>query len=283
MMTSQYNILDLSVPIEKNDGEISPFKLRTISHEKGAKVFYRNLILRKKSSWVKKIYNLLLYFWGVRKINSSTFPSNKFLNLEILTLSTHTGTHMDAPFHFGPCSQDQKAMTIEQLPLSWCFSDGVLLDLSKYTSEDDGISLSNVLSVLKEINYQIKAFDIVLFKTGASEMWGSKNYFTKYPYLQPDVIEFFLNKQVKIIGIDTYSFDAPFQLMIDKYFKTKNKSVLWPNHFIGRSLPYFHIERLCNLDKIPSATGFKVCCFPIKIANSGASWVRTVAFLPSNN
>ena len=48
---------------------------------------------------------------------------------EMLTLLTHSGTHVDAPFHYGPISEGAPAATIDELPLEWFFGDGVVLDL----------------------------------------------------------------------------------------------------------------------------------------------------------
>src|SRR5437773_1135830 len=42
---------------------------------------------------------------------------------------THTGTHVDAPYHYGPTSEGQPARTIDQVPLEWCFAPGVVLDV----------------------------------------------------------------------------------------------------------------------------------------------------------
>jgi len=50
--------------------------------------------------------------------------------MERVTLSTHAGTHVDAPIHYGPTSEGLPAKTIDQVPLEWCFGDGVVLDFS---------------------------------------------------------------------------------------------------------------------------------------------------------
>lgn len=63
------------------------------------------------------------------------------------------------------------------------------------------------------------------------------------------------------------------------YQKTKDKNVLWPAHVFGRKKEYCQIERLANLRHLPKPFGFKVACFPIKIAKCGAGWSRVVAFI----
>jgi len=71
----------------------------------------------------------------------------------------------------------------------------------------------------------------------------------------------------------------PFPNMVNDYIKTGDASVLWPAHIYGREKEYCHIERLANLGEIPKPFGFKVACFPVKIRDVGASWIRAVAIV----
>ena len=48
---------------------------------------------------------------------------------EEVTATTHSGTHVDAPWHYGPQSEGKPAKKIDELPIEWFFSDGVVLDL----------------------------------------------------------------------------------------------------------------------------------------------------------
>ena len=60
--------------------------------------------------------------------------------METITVSTHNGTHMDAPYHYhSTMNNGQRAITIDEVPLEWCFSDGVKLDLRSY---EDGYVLT---------------------------------------------------------------------------------------------------------------------------------------------
>jgi len=78
--------------------------------------------------------------------------------------------------------------------------------------------------------------------------------------------------------VDTLGFDRPYKFMMGDFLRTKDASFLWPAHFFGRKREYAHLERLANLDKLP-AFGFKIACFPVRIRNAGASWVRAVAII----
>src|SRR5260370_7044357 len=70
--------------------------------------------------------------------------------VENVTLSTHSGTHVDAPYHYAPTSGGAPARTIDQLPLAWFYSDGVLLDM-RSKSAGGGLSPEDVRRELAPI------------------------------------------------------------------------------------------------------------------------------------
>ncbi len=270
-------LIDLSAEIEQNEGEIAPYKIKQIWHTKGADSFGRHLAFSKKETLWKRATSIANFLLG-KKIDHSVFPQQEFLNIDIVTASTHTGTHMDSPLHFGSTSEGQKAIPIDEIPIEWCFGDGVLLDLS-HKNPGDFILESDIKQALKVINYKLKPLDIVLIKTGSDKYWGTKEYLFKYCGMSKEATGFLIDRGIKVIGIDTYSFDRPFKNMIDDYFKTKDNAYLWPAHFYGREKTYCHIERLVNLDTIPKPFGFQVACLPIKVKSAGASWVRAIAII----
>jgi cyclase len=67
--------------------------------------------------------------------------------------------------------------------------------------------------------------------------------------------------------------------MIRRFNETGDSAVLWPAHFAGRWREYCQIERLHNLDSLPTAHGFRISCLPVKLAGSGAGWTRAVALI----
>lgn len=244
--------IDLSLTIENVDSEPEPAKIKEISHKKGAEILGEDLGLTAKD-----------------------FPDGMAINLERIELTSHTGTHMDAPYHYGPLSENESSKTIEDIPLSWCFGDGVLIDLSNSNSEDP-ISKKEVIDYLNSINYKLAKEDIVLINTGASKLWGTHEYFTNFRGVSKEATEYILNQGIKIIGVDSFGFDPPFNKMLENYRKSGDSSYLWPAHTYGREKEYCQIERLTNLESLEEPLGFKVACFPIKIKNSGAGWTRVV-------
>ena len=89
---------------------------------------------------------------------------------------------------------------------------------------------------------------------------------------------------VHVVGTDAWSWDAPFILTNQKWkkmirAKEPDPSIIWVGHFAGIDLGYFQIEKLTNLDKVPTV-GATLYCFPIKIARASAGWIRAVATIP---
>jgi hypothetical protein len=71
---------------------------------------------------------------------------------------------------------------------------------------------------------------------------------------------YLLERGVRLTGIDGWSWDAPFVYTAKKYAETKDASLIWEGHKAGRHIGYCHIEKLHNLEQLPS-TGFTVSCF----------------------
>jgi hypothetical protein len=80
---------------------------------------------------------------------------------EQVTLTTHSGTHVDAPAHYGPSSHGQ-ARTIDQVPLRWCFSDGVILNMT-HKQSGEGITREDAQGELARIGYTLKPYDAYRF------------------------------------------------------------------------------------------------------------------------
>lgn len=189
----------------------------------------------------------------------------------------HIGTHCDAPYHFGPTTAGKPARTIDELPLEDFIGNGVILDM-RHKEPKSGITVEDVQKVLKDMDYKIKPKDIVLIMTGYDKYIYSEKYFNEQPGMTGEATEWLIDQGVKLMGIDTYTFDRPFAAMVEDV-KAGNKKALFPAHFLGRKKEYYHIEKLANLDKIPVQYGFTFCAFPIKVKGGTAGYVRAVAML----
>jgi len=268
---SNYKIIDLSLPIDDSLKETHAATIDRISHAQG--VEHLNWVIMSKQPGGEERFKK-----GERLISPEEVPDGELLSLEIVHSSVHMGTHVDAPFHYGSKSEGEFAKYINDLPLEWCYSDGVVLDF-RHKKYPEHIDKQDVIDILKKIKYTLKPLDIVLFNTGADKMVGTPEYVTQYVGVSPAAIEYILDKGIKMIGIDTLGLDRPCPEMFKEFLKTKDKSLLWPSHFLGRKREYAHMERLANLDKIPKPFGFKISCFPVKVRDAGAGWARVVAIL----
>jgi cyclase len=209
-------------------------------------------------------------------LDPAELRDEEFLSNDILTLSTHTGTHVDAPSHYGThTTYGERPKDIDQVPLDWFMRPGFVLDISAVGTGAAGVA--DLERELKRIGYEPQPYDIALLRTGAAERVGTMSYFTDFTGLDGPATHFLLDLGVRVIGTDGFSLDAPFPHIIRTYRETGNQDVLWPAHFAGRDREYCQIERLAGLEALPEPYGFTVTCFPVKIAQAGAGWTRAVA------
>jgi kynurenine formamidase len=212
-------------------------------------------------------------------ITEDDLPGGVGWAVEHLTLTTHSGTHLDAPYHYHPTmDQGKPSLTIDEIPLEWCFGDGVLLDF-RHKADGAGITAEEVEKELKRIKYEIKPMDIVLVQTGAEAAWGTAEYLVKGAGMTRESTLYLLKKGVKVVGIDAWSWDRPLPYLAKEFKATRDPKVIWGAHFAGAEIGYCHMEKLANLSAIGKPHGFKVSCFPIKIKRASAGWVRPVAMI----
>ena len=215
------------------------------------------------------------FFPGLEK---KDLPGEEGWAVENLKISTHNGTHLDAPYHYhSTMDGGKRAITIDEVPLDWCFSNGVKLDFRHF--EDGYVVTSNDIDAeLDRIGYQIKPFDIVLVNTSAGERYGYDDYLLKGCGMGREATLHLTSKGVKITGTDAWSWDAPFAHTAKRYDKSKDPSIIWEGHRAGMERAYCHIEKLGSLEKLPDF-GFLVSCFPFKIKRASAGFIRAVAIL----
>lgn len=205
-------------------------------------------------------------------------PGNEAWAAEWLTMTTHGGTHMDSPWHYASTTDGGKpAYGIDELPLDWCLRPGVKLDCRDY---EDGyiLQVDDIKQKLKQIDYQLQALDIVLINTSAGACFGQPEYLSKGCGVGRAATLWLLEQGVRVVGIDAWSWDAPFQYTRERYAKSKDASIIWEGHKAGRDIGYGQMEKLTNLEQLPDF-GFMVSCFPYKIKHASAGFVRAVAIL----
>jgi kynurenine formamidase len=256
-------LVDLSISIEAglpSDPPMMVPKIEYVGHSAGAE-------------------QMKDFFAGV---TSDQLPGGLGWAVEFLTLTTHSGTHLDAPYHYHPTmDKGNRALRIDEIPLEWCFNDGVLLDF-RHKADGERITVEDIKSQLSLIDYEIKPLDIVLIQTGADAAWGTQEYLVKGPGMDRESTLFLTEKGVRVTGIDAWSWDRPLPYLAKEFKETGDPKVIWEAHFAGIEIGYCHMEKMANLSSIGRPHGFTVCCFPVKIKGASAGWVRPVAIVEDN-
>ncbi len=251
----QKKFIDLSVPMDPHAKEFTPPDITYENHEQSVE--------RAAAAF---------------GIEPSQWPEGKAWAVELVKLTTHTGTHVDAPYHYWDKTGEARAKTIDELPLEWFYGNGVLLNFT-WKKPGEEISKKDVISQLENINYTLQPFDIVLIHTDADKHFFKYGYTSVHPGMSAEATRYLIDCGIKVMGTDGYGWDVPFEVQGKQFRETGDESVLWAAHYVGKELEYCQIEKLANLDKIPKPTGFTVIAFPIKISSASGGWVRAVAML----
>ena len=199
-----------------------------------------------------------------------------FAAAEKVVLSTHNGTHLDAPWHFHPTQDGGKpALTIDEIPLDWCFRPGVKLDFRHFA---DGyvVTAADVEAELARIGHKLQPLDIVLVNTAAGMAVGDPDFVDRGCGMGFEATMYLTSRGVRVTGTDAWSWDAPFSHTARKVAESGDTSLIWEGHKAGREIGYCHLEKLHNLEVLPPH-GFTVSCFPCKIKGASAGWTRAVA------
>ena len=216
---------------------------------------------------------LLEFFPG---LEAKDLPDGEAWAIERVELITHNGTHLDAPFHFASTMDGgQRAITIDEVSLDWCFQPGVKLDF-RHFADGTVVTAADVEAELKRIGHNLSPLEIVVVNTGAGARYGSDDYVSAGCGMGYEATRYLLDRGVRLTGTDGWSWDAPFVHTLKEYQATGDASLIWEGHKAGRDIGYCHLEKLHNLEALP-ATGFTIACFPVKIRAASAGWTRAVA------
>ncbi|MGI6854854.1 cyclase family protein [Mesorhizobium sp. 1B3] len=257
-------IIDLSIPIENDvvsDPEFSRPEISYLSHDM--------TLDRMRVSFPD--------------LQSHHLPEGAAWAIEKLVVTTHHGTHLDAPYHFHPTtnhdlvSGGEPSPTIDEIPLDWCFRPGVKLDFRHFP---DGYVATpdDVRAELDRIGHVLQPLDIVVVNTRAGSCYAQEGYVTAGCGIGREATLFLLRQGVRITGTDAWSWDAPFNYTRERVEETGDYGLVWEGHKAGRQRLYCHLEKLHQLELLPP-TGFTVACFPVKIRKASAGWTRAVALL----
>ena len=173
---------------------------------------------------------------------------------QLLTISSHTGTHIDLPSHIL-----DGAPSLDQFHISRFAGNGAVIDVREASG--------NVITIemLSPYISKITKCEFLLLCSERSRYWGTPLYFEGYPVLSVDAARWLAGFNLQGIGVDMISVDAP-----DKSDFPVHKSLLQKGLVV--------IENLAGLPDLLERE-FLFCCFPLKIRHGEASPVRAVAIV----
>ncbi|MEM7380660.1 MAG: cyclase family protein [Bacteroidota bacterium] len=248
-------IVDLSKPIQYNRDDPWFMKVK-IKHKP-----------HHKAKWLLRILGLPF----------KLFPRGfvGWADDSIQKMGVHSTTHIDAPWHYAPEVNGERAKTIDEIPLDWCYAEGLVIDM-KHKADFDAITRKDLEDFLQEQDLKLKKGMIVLIRTGRDRFNGTKDFHKVGTGMSAKATEWLIDQGIKIMGIDSWGWDLPLPYMIAKAKESGDSEYFWEAHLVGREKEYCHMEQLVNLDALP-LTGFKVAVFPLKIVGASAAPARVVA------
>ena len=178
-------------------------------------------------------------------------------NLELLFLSSHTGTHLDAPYHF-----IEKGKKIHEISLKRLIINAILVKIRK--RGDQPITKTDIQKFEKK-HGKIPNESTIVFWTGWQKMIKNDSYFVNNPGLSVTAAKYLISKKTNLVGIDSPSIDLG-----------KEKRFLIHHLFAKNNV--LIVENLANLDKIKSWK-FQLAVLPMKLENATGAPVRAVGII----
>ena len=179
----------------------------------------------------------------------------------LISMYSHTGTHIDAPAHIYA-----DGLTLDRYPIEQFAGSAVIVDCRDLPK---GVEISTQL-IEKQVN-AVNETDFVLFLTGYDKLWGSPDYFQNFPILSHEAIAWVNRRKLKGIGIDAPSFDPVTSEELEQTADGlhHHRAILKTNHTLL-------LENLCRLDEISSGA-FTLYALPLNTVNADGAPARIIA------
>src|SRR5258706_4778158 len=179
-------------------------------------------------------------------LKKEDLPDGEAWAIESVTLITHNGTHLDAPYHFhSTMNKGERAITIDEVPLDWCLQPGVKLDF-RHLPDGHVVTPEEVERELARIGHTLKPLDIVVVNTRARSAYGKPDYVAAGAGMGREATLYLLERGVRVTGTDAWSWDAPFVHTKEKFEKTGDASLIWEGHKAGAEIGSCHLRNLHN-------------------------------------
>jgi arylformamidase len=177
-------------------------------------------------------------------------------NLSRLAMSSHHGTHLDAPYHFF-----DDGATLDGIPLERFYGPATLIDLAPGGCLAPRTPLT--LDLFQPHEGVLRKHAKVVYRTGWDRMFGRPEFFTECPSLSLEAARFLAGRGIGLLGMDTPTPSADWKECHHILLRTGIEIVI--------------VEGLANLDRLPAS--FTLMAFPLNIAGRDGSPVRAVALV----
>jgi len=167
----------------------------------------------------------------------------------------HTGTHIDAPYHYIANGKKVKDILLENLIGKANVFDITHINPKKEINLEDILTLKKIAQ--KKYSNENDLKKIIILKTCWCNNWREENYFTENPYVSKEVAKFFVENNISGVAIDSPS--------VDSYGKSNVHKILLKNNI-------WIVENLTNMNKINEGI-HNVFFIPLNI-DAEASFVR---------
>jgi len=181
----------------------------------------------------------------------------------LISLYSHTGTHIDAPAHLFA-----SGLTLDEYPVEQFVGKALIVDC-RMLKKGEKISMT----LIEEKGNSLNEADFLLFLTGHDKLWGSSDYFRGFPLLSEEAVDRINRRKLKGIGIDAPSFDP---VTIDESEQTLNE--LHNHCAILKTNRTVLLENLCNLDEVGNDL-FLLCALPLNTVNADGAPARMIALV----
>jgi arylformamidase len=175
---------------------------------------------------------------------------------KLLTILTHTGTHIDAPAHM-----TEEGLCLDELPVQTYMGPAAVLH--RKGSARGPLQGPITLEEVKVLEEDLGGVDFLLLDTGWDKYWGEEQFFQDYPCLTEEAALWLLSFNLKGVGLDTTSADP-----------VGSKTFIIHKTLLGAGLVI--VENLKGLAKLPDK-GFVFSCLPLSIVKADGSPVRAAA------
>ena len=270
-------------PTEADEGGgVMPRRLVDISSPlKAGSRAIRRICCRRSSIWtITRPPRRWRNTWASGSIS---FRTANMRAVERVEISTHNGTHMDAPYHFFSSMNHalkpggEPSWRIDDVPLDWCFQPGVKLDF-RHLPDGYVATPGDVEAELKRIGHDLRPLEIVVVNTAAGARYGQDDFVDTGCGMGKAATMWLLERGVRVVGTDGWSWDAPFSFTRREGEGDRRRQPdlggpsrrardrLFPDGKAGQSGP--------------AAGGwFRIVCFPVKVHRASAGWTRAVAII----